>query len=1342
MPILFWLDVTALGLSTVIAGALVLLALGAGVRRPPNLFFALFAFLEALWALFSLLLRLSLWLERGNAPLLLEAASLSFALMAPMLLLFTVRYVGRLSRWADLTAGVGLAAIAALAIPLFRHQLLFDPRLHASGGTYSEVSSWGILAAVVPALFLVGSLVLFWQERHRAGETYLPLGVLVLLLGLVVGGVLAVTFPVLSVTNVMGMSILGYAVVSRQILNPLREQTAQLRILSSAVEQSANAIAIIDHDGVVVYANSSFLEWNDFRPEEVIGQNWRSFLSADATLREKYAEIRDTVLIQVKAWQAEVRDRTRGGEEIWREATLFPIKDDSGNLIRTVYLSEDITERKRAEDALRQSEERLSSFLDSATDSFFLLDEDMCFLEINQRGLEIIGRPKEDVIGEHITEVVPDVVESGRYERHLEVLRTGTPFTIDRFVPHPAFGDRHFVLKSFKVGDGLGVIASDVTERVQAREALRRYAGRLEVLRSIDQGILGAQLPKDIAQAALSRIRQLIPCERVEVVLPGPGFAEMVVLAVDTDVDTAIKEGHRFTRDQLDDVRAIVQQGQTAVIDDLPSRGSALQQLYKEGLHTYVVVPLLSQGDLIGTLSFGLAEGGGFDQEATAIARQVADQLAIAIQQSHLHEEIQRHAEELERRVVERTRELEEERDFSSAVMDTAGALVLVLDREGRIVRFNRACEQLTGYSLDEVAGRYVWDLFLIPAEVAAVQAIFEELRGGHFPIEHENYWMAQDGSQRLIAWSNTCLLDAEGSVEYVIATGIDVEEERKRQREASTLAELARLVSGTLDLEQVFDQVVEYAQQVLDVDHCSLDLYNQDRKSIRFAAGANIPPDILTDLRRLEYQIDSGIHETVLELQHAVVIEDAYRNPQIPPPLRPFVQQLEMQSILVAPMEAGGETLGFLVLSLERGRQRQFSAEDADLALVIASQAAMAMENARYYEAEQRRAEQFRVISEVGRRITSILAVDDLLQEIVRLVRDSLGYYLVGIALNEGGELVFKAGAGAAWDDHLHFEPLRLKVGQNGLTGWVAQTGEPLLIPDVRREPRYYPHALTPEVRSELVVPLATKEGIIGVLHAQSTNLNAFDESDLNVLQSLAHQAAVAIENAQLYEQAQQAAVLEERQRLARDLHDSVTQALYSVTLIAETGKRAAQADQSEQVSSYLDRLGEVAQQALKEMRLLIYELRPPALEQAGLVGALQQRLDTVEGRAGIEHRLLVDGALELPSSIEEALYRVAQEALNNALKHAAASVITVRISVHDKQVELEVTDNGRGFDPATDSDAGGLGLLTIRERVEKIEGVLTIESTPEKGTSIRVKVTVPNRSDAQCADQKPGGG
>jgi signal transduction histidine kinase len=265
------------------------------------------------------------------------------------------------------------------------------------------------------------------------------------------------------------------------------------------------------------------------------------------------------------------------------------------------------------------------------------------------------------------------------------------------------------------------------------------------------------------------------------------------------------------------------------------------------------------------------------------------------------------------------------------------------------------------------------------------------------------------------------------------------------------------------------------------------------------------------------------------------------------------------------------------------------------------------------------------------------------------------------------------------------------------------------------------------------------------GILSADSAVPRMFMDTEIDVLQAVANVLGVAIEYAQagrtleqrveertreIEEQrlaaAQETAVLEERQRLARDLHDSVTQALYGITLHAQVARRLLAAGDVAIVATSLDALQNTAQEALDEMRLLIFELRPPILEQVGLVAALRARLNAVEGRANLQTRLIADGIGALPSPIEQALYRIAQEALNNAHKHALAQRVTVRLQQAQASVSLEITDDGVGFEPAVARENGGLGLRGITERVAQLGGTLTLESTVGAGTHLYVEISL----------------
>jgi signal transduction histidine kinase len=207
----------------------------------------------------------------------------------------------------------------------------------------------------------------------------------------------------------------------------------------------------------------------------------------------------------------------------------------------------------------------------------------------------------------------------------------------------------------------------------------------------------------------------------------------------------------------------------------------------------------------------------------------------------------------------------------------------------------------------------------------------------------------------------------------------------------------------------------------------------------------------------------------------------------------------------------------------------------------------------------------------------------------------------------------------------------------------------------------------------------------------------------------------------AELSQQVQEAAVREERSRLARGLHDSVTQSLYSLTLLAEAGRRTLERGDTAQSQKNLNRVAEIAQQALQEMRLMVFQLRQPELEKLGLAGALEHRLEAVERRAGVNARLVVDLTQPLQPGIEEDLYWLAQEALNNALKHAGAESVIIHLVEHGECLMLEIRDSGWGFDPKTLQGSGGFGLTGMRERTEKLGGQLEVESKLGQGTCVR---------------------
>jgi signal transduction histidine kinase len=324
----------------------------------------------------------------------------------------------------------------------------------------------------------------------------------------------------------------------------------------------------------------------------------------------------------------------------------------------------------------------------------------------------------------------------------------------------------------------------------------------------------------------------------------------------------------------------------------------------------------------------------------------------------------------------------------------------------------------------------------------------------------------------------------------------------------------------------------------------------------------------------------------------------------------------------------------------------------------------------------------------------------------------------------------------------------------QEGITGDVVTTGRPVVVEDSLNDPRRAHeraealHAIDAEgIRSFMHLPIQLEDELFGVFNVAFVKPHAFGEDQQRLFTSLSQRAALAIDNAQLYEQTEELAVVEERSRLARELHDAVTQTLFSASLIAEILPELWAGD-PEEGRQLLQELQQLSRGALAEMRTLLLELRPMALVEARLEDLLRQLAEAVTGREGVPVQVTIEGRCDVPPEIHVALYRIAQEALNNVVKHAQASRVAVSLvctpclfsalrppqnqtepdgstaelgGTKGGRIELVICDDGRGFDPSV-VPLGRLGLGIIRERAQAIGADLDIDTKLGWGTQIRV--------------------
>jgi two-component system nitrate/nitrite sensor histidine kinase NarX len=303
----------------------------------------------------------------------------------------------------------------------------------------------------------------------------------------------------------------------------------------------------------------------------------------------------------------------------------------------------------------------------------------------------------------------------------------------------------------------------------------------------------------------------------------------------------------------------------------------------------------------------------------------------------------------------------------------------------------------------------------------------------------------------------------------------------------------------------------------------------------------------------------------------------------------------------------------------------------------------------------------------------------------------------------------------------------MRLPLDSMPISAEVVRRQEPVVVADVANDPLDHEfrarasedarHAFE-YVHAWMGVPLVIKGRIIGMLTIYHSTPNFYTAEQGRLVMAFANQVAIAMENARLYEEAEQTAVAAERNRLARELHDAVTQTLFAASLIANVLPALWDRNQPE-ARRRLDELVKLTRSALAEMRTLLVELRPAALLEHPLGDLLKQLAEASTGRAGIPVKAEVDGQASLPAEVQIALYRITQEALNNIAKHACASEATVSLTCTDHYVALSVCDNGAGFDPASiPPDHLGVGIM--RERASAIGAALTIDSAPGEGTLV----------------------
>lgn len=598
---------------------------------------------------------------------------------------------------------------------------------------------------------------------------------------------------------------------------------------------------------------------------------------------------------------------------------------------------------------------------------------------------------------------------------------------------------------------------------------------------------------------------------------------------------------------------------------------------------------------------------------------------------------------------------------------------------------------------------------------------------------------------------------DAETLVLFArhIAIAIDnarrYQDEQRRTERLELIAHIGHRIAARLDPAELFIGIVEDLHLRLGYDHASLFLLDPADPTwlVQRARASRWPRGEASDYRQ---RIDDGVLGAAARLRTPQRVDDVTADARYV--AVPGAKELRAE--LAVPILLGDRLFGVLdVASAARFRD-----EDVTAIQIVADQLATAIDIAGLFADTRRTLAETRLLYETSQRISVALDVDDVIQAYLEQVAARRRYactiVLYEFDANDRPSVVVVHGQWTPQTGQLRLD-VRLPHTRDALDD-PLDAGETITIADVHTDPR-----ASPELRALqrqdgrpalALIPLMVRGRRIGLVVLSSPFVQDWSEADLQPYQATAAQLAIAIDNRRqqllLYERGQQLAVLEERQRLARDLHDSVTQLIFSTMLIAQSIESAWRRDPAEG-ERRIHRLLELSQAALAEMRALLLELRPSEgstsatpgdefqtglvrVRRDGLAEAIRRHAADV-ARDGLHIHVDTSGYppptagpnTHPPLACEEALYRITQEALNNIVKHAQARRVEIQLALDSGQARLSVTDDGRGFSSERSAPAdrnGGIGLKTMRERAEALRGTLRTISAPGRGTTVEVSL------------------
>jgi PAS domain S-box-containing protein len=661
-----------------------------------------------------------------------------------------------------------------------------------------------------------------------------------------------------------------------------------------------------------------------------------------------------------------------------------------------------------------------------------------------------------------------------------------------------------------------------------------------------------------------------------------------------------------------------------------------------------------------------------------------------------------------------------------SQLINLAFDAIFVLDVENRILFWNRAAEELYGWSADEVMGKLAYEVLRTEFPMSHHQLTETARREGHWLGELVHY--RRDGAQLIVDSRWAYVDDFDGQPAFM-EINRDITGRKRAEQRIQLLQEVTGALSEAVTPVEVGTVIIERAQRALGAGYGSVCVLGRDGRALEMLPLPGIPEAML---RRFEgATLDSPVPVAeAIRTEQPVWLESREQYLERFPQMEETVAINGSQAAAALPLTLRGRIVGGMMLSFPA--PRQFTPDDRSLLMALARHCAQALDRARLFEDErQARAAAERTAERLSRlqALTSALSGastrDEIADICIHQSLAALGASVGGVMLLSEEQKTLKMLATYGVSEAVINEFEDFPLDRPSPLSDSIRHSEGVWISSLDTYRQRYPELAGTTVsllqsQAFANLPLMINGRSIGSIGFGFSTPQAFEEAERFFMNSLAHQCAQALERARLSEQAQLAAAVEERQRLARDLHDAVSQTLFTASILAEALPNLWERNPVRAKDQSLQ-LARVNRSALAEMRTLLLELRPATIANNNLNDLLRQLGQAIQGRRQIEVDVDVQEEGRMPAEVHITFYRIAQETLNNILKHSQATHVHVHLQANTERAELHIRDNGVGFE--TGGQRAGLGLGMMQERARAIHADVSVTSTPGQGTEVLLR-------------------